>query len=169
MKSAAKPKKFPFVPELVPAPLFGRSAYRMLEKRKAWKIIRQDALGKAGQCCEACGTTQGQLSCHEKWDYDDTEATATLVGFEISCQLCHMISHAGRSISHGFKSELIAHLCKMNECTEAEALGIIDAAMAQWRERSKRKWTIRISPAMRKLYPDLGRLPNFVPKEETQR
>lgn len=163
--TTAEPKKFSFVPELVPRCLFGRSAYRMLGKRKAWKNIQQDARITADHCCVTCGSNKRQLSCHEKWDYDDSKATATLVGFEINCQSCHMVSHAGRAMAHGFENELITHLCQMNQCTEAEAHGMIDAAMVQWRKRNERDWKIIVAPAMLKMYPELAGLPDYVPPE----
>lgn len=164
--TAAKPQKFSFVPELVPAPLWGRSGYRMMGKRKAWKIIRQDTLAKAGHQCAGCGSTQGQLSCHEKWEYDDKKATATLAKFESHCPLCDLVSHAGRAMAHGFERELIGHLCKMNKCSEGEAYGIIESAMEQWGNRSEKKWTIIVQPAILKLYPQLAALPDFVPRDE---
>jgi hypothetical protein len=39
------------VPELVPEPLWGVSAYRALGKSTPWKTIRQDTLNEASNRC----------------------------------------------------------------------------------------------------------------------
>jgi hypothetical protein len=52
--NAAKLKTYRLMPELVPAPLWGVSAYRRFGKTRPWKEIRQDALELAENKCGAC-------------------------------------------------------------------------------------------------------------------
>ena len=50
--SAATKKKMLLLPELVPGPLWGRSAHKMLGNRAIWKKqIRGDALTRASNRC----------------------------------------------------------------------------------------------------------------------
>ena len=156
------------LPELVPAPLWGRSAYRMLGGRVAWtKRIRPDALAKSGNRCDICGSAEGRLICHDKWQYDDKVATATLVGFEIHCTNCDAVTHIGLAANLGNREEVVmsavAHLCKVNRCSEDEAVEILFAAMDLWNKRSQKKWKIKVAPPLVKTYPELAELPNFMP------
>lgn len=142
------------VPELVPRPLWGVSAYRAHGNTKVWKTIRHDTLVAASNRCEFCDADAG-LQCHDKWAYDDKKCVATLIGFEIRCQSCHMATHIGRAMQHGFLQEAVAHLCKVNRCTPRDIEAMIDAEMPLWRKRSKKKWTVVVAPALLKRYPRL--------------
>lgn len=65
------PKTYRLMPELVPRPLWGISAYRLLGRGKAWRAIRQATLEAGGQECSICRSTESGLTCHERWSYDD--------------------------------------------------------------------------------------------------
>jgi hypothetical protein len=150
------------VPELVPFPLWGVSAYQALGKTKPWKEIRQDALEKSSHRCESCDSDGPRLSCHDKWEYDDKKCVASLVGFEIRCPLCHLATHIGRANAEGFGQDAIQQLCKVNRCTERDAEQIVAAAMSLWDRRSKKKWTVVAAPALLKGYPRLQEVPLMV-------
>jgi hypothetical protein len=154
-----KTKTYRLLPELIPEPLWGVSAYRVFGKTKPWKEIRQETLENAGNRCESCEADGPQLACHDKWKYDDKTRVATLIGFEIRCILCHSATHIGRAIELGFEQDAIRQLCKVNRCTEREVEEMIVAAMSQWEERSEKKWTIVIAPALLKRYPRLQEVP----------
>ena len=154
--------RFRLIPELVPAPLWGISAYRVFGRTKAWKEIRQDALAKADNQCESCEADGPQLACHDKWKYDDKTRVATLVGFEIRCLLCHNATHIGRASALGFEQEAIAQLCKVNRCTEREVEQVVDTAMSLWEKRSQKRWTVAVAPALLKRYPRLAEVPQIV-------
>ena len=88
-----------FEPALVPQPLRGVSAYRLLKLTPTWKRICAEMLGKAAYRCEFCGfepvpglkdvgptsatavlARRGSvedLHCHEVWAYDDWRRVAT--------------------------------------------------------------------------------------------
>src|SRR5580704_3671740 len=92
--------KFKLVPELVPRPLWGISAPRVLKKSTAWRAIRLETFAEAGNKCEFCNTGT-QLECHDKWKYDDKKCVATLIGFESRCKACHFATHIGRAMTLG--------------------------------------------------------------------
>jgi hypothetical protein len=151
------------MPELVPAPLWGRSASKMLRGRAAWKVIRQDALSQAQECCSICGSGEGQLSCHDKWQYDDKKCTATLAGFEVHCANCDSVVHAGRAIKLGYGEIVVSHLAAINGWNAKRAIEVLQEAMDVWRNRSAKDWSIVVAPALLKRYPALTALPSFVP------
>lgn len=147
--------KVRLTPELVPKPLWGKSAYRLLGRRAPWKAIRRDTLEAAGHRCSICGGTRGQLSCHERWRYDDKRGRATLAGFEIHCADCDAVSHAGRAIMLGFGDVVIKQLRKVNGCTAEEANRMVATAMLLWKRRSRKKWKVVVAAALLKTHPRL--------------
>jgi len=168
-KPSATSKTMPLIPELIPAPLWGRSAFRMLGRRVTWeKKIRPDALNQANNSCSLCGSSEGRLICHDKWQYDDKNAIATLVGFEIHCAACDAVTHVGRSMQTGPAKEVLLavlnQLCRVNQCVPKVAEGILAAALEQWGKRNKKNWTIRVAAPLINQYPELAGLPEFVPQ-----
>ena len=135
----------------------------MLSGRVAWrKRIRPDALAQANNCCSRCGAGEGQLSCHERWEYDDKQSTATLLGFEIRCSNCHLVAHAGRAKALGKEEVAIAHLCAVNGWKRERAAAILREARSVWSTRSMREWRITVTPSLLNQYPELAALPEFV-------
>lgn len=165
-------KKVVLMPELVPAALWGRSAYRMLGQRAVWKKqIRADALAKTNNCCSICGASAKRLVCHDEWQYDDNRGLATLVGFEIHCGECDTATYPGLALSIYPREEtekiILAQLCKVNDCTKREAKGLIKKATEVWIERNKKDWKLKVAPALIKKYPELAALPKFTPQSMT--
>ena len=115
------PNSLKLQPELVPEPLWGTSAHRLLGHTKPWATIRKAALQAAENSCSVCRTTQSRLSCHDQWRYEDNKGVATLVGFTILCADCHGATHMGRAVEHGFGEEAIAQRCRVNRITRAAA------------------------------------------------
>lgn len=157
-----KTASYRLVPELIPAPLWGVSAYRVFGKTKPWKEIRQETLEKAHNKCESCDSDGPQLACHDKWKYDDKTHVATLVGFEVRCVLCHSATHIGRANALGFEREAIEQLCRVNRCTERQVRETIEAAMSVWEKRCQKKWTVVVAPALLKRYPRLAEVPQMI-------
>ena len=156
------------IPELIPSDLWGRSAYKMLGAKPAWrKKIRPDAVKRADGKCEICGVKAKRLICHDKWSYNDNTATASLVGFEVHCGDCDLVTHFKRAMMVMDKEEVLRsvlfQLCKVNACQEVDAAKIITDADALWSKRNRKKWSLRIAPALVKIYPELKELPNFNP------
>jgi len=152
------------MPELVPGPLWGRSAHKMLGNKAVWKMrIRGDALAEANDCCSVCKSSEGRMTCHERWGYDDRQFVATLLGFEIHCSNCDLVAHAGRAFKIGYGEVVISHLCAMNECDVDHAVTVLKRAMDVWMKRSKEEWKIKVASSLVKRYPELAALPKFVP------
>jgi hypothetical protein len=169
--SAATKKKLLLLPELVPGPLWGRSAHKMLGNRAIWKKqIRGDALTRASNRCSFCKSDEGRLICHDKWQYNDKQSIATLIGFEIHCSACDSVTHVGRAFMGASNEEreevlrfVILHLAQVNKCKPEMAQKILMAAMDQWIKRSNMKWTIEVAATLVEQYPELVALPEFVP------
>lgn len=159
-------------PELVPKPLFGISAYRLLGRGAEWKAIRLDTLRASGNRCSVCGTGGKGLTCHESWDYDDQQRHATLVALVIHCPDCDTATHMGRAVQHGLEGVAIAQLCLVNGCTEDSARKQFKEAMAVWRRRSGHDWTTFVTDSLLTRHPALAVLHNkevvntFRPSEE---
>ena len=158
-----KAKTHKIVPELIPATLIGRSAYRMLKGKVAWKRIRTAALEDAEHRCVHCRQGEEILVCHEKWRFDLRRVTVTHVGFEIVCGRCNSVLHAGQAMLAGYEHEVIEHLCRMNKCDELKALNILSKAFKEWNVRNQVNWKIEVSQALLKQYPELASLPSYKP------
>jgi hypothetical protein len=160
-----------FVPELPPKPLWGRSASTMFGQRLIWrKQIRPNALALANYSCELCGAKGPRLDCHDKWLYDDTNARVTLIGFEIHCPDCDAVTNLGHAANDRGNPEevclaVLAHLCRVNQCTLEAARGLLMAALEKWSVRNEKSWQIVVSTSLIQRYPELARLPNFIPPQ----
>lgn len=153
------------VPELVPKPLWGVSAYTLLRGTPTWKHIREAALREAGHRCAVCGSagppagfTDRRLYCHEVWSYDDRTGVATLEGFRMLCSGCNAVVHLGRTSAVGQRQQALVHLSRVNRTSEPVAVRIADRAMQVWQRRSGRDWKITVSERLRAAYPELNML-----------
>ena len=151
------------MPNMVPKPLWRKSAYRMLGRGARWKQIRKDALEAAHHACEVCSFAPSPiygdpLTCHEVWHYDDKRGIATLTGFEIHCNECDSVMHMGRTVAHGGRDMAIAQLCKVNKIGPKEAEQLFADAMIVWRQRNEKKWRIAVTKPLLKRYPQLATL-----------
>ncbi len=155
-------------PALVPRPLFGRSVCHVLgAKRKAWRSIRQQVIDSVASTCEYCGAQYEKgMVCHEVWDYDDQDRTATLIAFALACSDCNFTLHAGLALEVGSAEgsidargeQVVAHLAKVNEISNAEARAIVIHAFKEHAQRSQHSWEIGIAPHLVEKYPALANL-----------
>jgi hypothetical protein len=132
--------------ELVPSTSWGVNV-RSMVTRKEWDILRKQAYAKADLQCEICGGVgkRHPVECHEVWDYDDNNNKQVLTSLISLCPSCHMVKHAGRTISIGKEYMLINQLKKVNKYNNAEALKDINAAFRVYNERSTKEWDVDIS------------------------
>jgi hypothetical protein len=143
-------------PRLVPEPLWGVSAARLLAGVR-WKRIRADAMEACGGVCVVCGATREKgMIGDEEWEYAD--CAATLIGVRIVCPDCSGVTHIGSSASRGYGEVARDHMAKVNGMTKSEANRVIDASFAEWRERSKQTWTVQVAPDLLTRYPELAEL-----------
>jgi hypothetical protein len=150
-------REFRLKPHLVPRPLWGKSAANLV-KRADWERIRCDALTAARCACQVCCTAapHGGLNCHELWDYDDEDGTATLVGLRIQCKNCDGAVHIGLAVRRGFGKSAIAQLVKVNVISPREAKMLYRSAMDEWRRRNKKQWRIVVATFLVDRYPALA-------------
>jgi hypothetical protein len=131
----ARQRKFPLIPELVPGRYGKQRLQDAAQQSGLEKQIRGDALPEASNRCSICGSEGKRLVCHDKWKYDDQQATATLIGFQINCGDCDAVTHIGMSLQISQREEVmlsaIAHLSNVNQCTPEEAVIILTDALAQ--------------------------------------
>jgi hypothetical protein len=148
-------------PNLVPKPLWGKSAANLL-KRGDWERIRRDAVQAARHACQVCfdPASAGTLNCHELWDYDDEQGTATLVGLRMQCRNCDSAVHMGRAVKRGVGNAAIAQLVKVNVIGAREAKMLYRSAMDEWRRRNKKQWRIVVEKSLMERYPELAILEN---------
>jgi hypothetical protein len=153
------PKKdYRLVPELVPEPLWERSVYHALKRRKPWKDIRQTVIDEANSTCSICGEKRDKgMYCHEVWDYDDSEHIATLVDFSLSCPMCNHAHHIGMTSTLGgdILERTIDHLKRINNMTDEETDELLGFVKGQWVERSMHQWEIRIDEKISDKFPVL--------------
>jgi hypothetical protein len=142
-------------PALVPKPLWGLSAYRLLSRGASWRQIRGDTLQAAGHRCSICGQPAGRLTCHERWDYRDATGLAVLIGLDARCDLCDAATHMGRASAHGNRQIALTQLCRVNRIGRAEALDIFEGEMAVWKARSHRRWRVAVDGELLRRYPQL--------------
>lgn len=123
-----------------------------------WRQIRSDALAACGEGCSACGevTPGGKyMVCDELWDYDEQHGVATLTGVRILCPACDFARHFARAGQLGKGADALATLARVNGISTAQARALQDEALAQWRRRSRRAWTVRVGREFLRRYPVL--------------
>ena len=62
---------------------------------KGWDNVRKKTYATFNYKCGICGSNEGQLHCHEIWEYDDKKHKQALKGFIALCVLCHHVKHIG--------------------------------------------------------------------------
>lgn len=160
-------------PAPVPHPLWKRSVCNALGvKRKAWRTIRQQVIDDAASTCEYCRAQYDKgMICHEVWDYDDQNHSATLIAFALVCRDCNFVLHPGLALEVGYRQEAratgsiavqgeqaVAHLAKVNGISHAEAMAILTRAFYEHSKRSRHTWQIGIAVHMVEKYPTLADL-----------
>ena len=130
--------------ELVPGPQWDLSLRKLLP-RKIWNEIRNEIIEKQGRKCQICGSTEGRMSLHEIWEYDDEKHVQTLTGFQLLCNLCHFVKHIGFAgiLAREGKldyDEVVKHFCRVNNCSVEEFMSHKDEAFEIWAKRNRYKW-----------------------------
>jgi hypothetical protein len=144
-------------PELVPRRLWGVSAHQLLPTE--WRRdIRPLVVEEHGGLCSRCGASTKKMFAHERWQYDDARAVATIVGLELVCSDCNGVLHLGR-LPQEHRMSALAHLARVNGTTLKNARRLYRMAYATWRERSLRRWAVAVDPQIAARYPILAELP----------
>jgi len=147
-------------PELIPEPLWGISAARLLgRKSKAWREIRSGPLAAGGGACAACGETPpgGKfMVCDELWSYDEQQETATLASVRILCPACDHARHFARAGQLGAGADALRALARVNGISEEKARAMQAETLKIWRKRSRLAWTVRVDQTLLDGYPALA-------------
>jgi hypothetical protein len=96
------------------------------------------------------------MVCDELWDYSEPHGVATLCGVRILCPACDFARHFARAGQLGKGADALATLARVNGISTAQARALQDEALAQWRRRSRRAWTARVSEELLRCYPLLA-------------
>ncbi len=118
--------------------------------KSKWDVLRREVYKQYEYKCGVCEKTDTRLSCHEIWDYNDTEHIQTLTGFIALCDLCHHCKHLGLAgiLARQGKLDIetvINHYREVNNCTLLEFQADRDIVFRQWEERNKYEWVCDIS------------------------
>jgi RNA polymerase sigma factor (sigma-70 family) len=153
-------------PSPIPKPLWGHTAYQMLQRGSRWKQIRREILSTAGNRCAICGADNQTLKCQGIWSYDDKNVVATLTSFGAFCAACAAAGEIGRPIRYEPHSLALSQLCRVNGITLAEAKRLTMEARNTWKKRNERNWRISVAPSLLSRYPQLRVLPSQNVEEE---
>lgn len=154
--STIKPNtgKFKLQIELVPSTVWFSSIYQIYNEKNRlseWRRIKEKIFEKEGRRCWICGKEDTRLEAHEFWKYDDKNHIQKLIAIHHLCAMCHRIKHIGfwchtqngreRLEKSGLtKEDLVAHFCRVNNCSVEEFMAHERQAFRIWKERSKFKW-----------------------------
>ena len=142
----------PYNIDLVPKKSWGKSLSQLARTKGSgfgsiWNTIRKRELERCGYKCEICGVSgeRGELLCHEKWCYDESDFTQRLTGYEVVCKNCNLILHMGRTGIIGLVERAVAHFQSVTGLGRNELVRAMNKAMAEWHIRSTHTWKIDIS------------------------
>lgn len=152
MKPKAKELKLAI--ELVPSTVWFSSIYQIYKennKLSEWRKIKNEIFEREGHRCWICGKEDRRLEAHEFWEYDDKNHIQKLIAIHHLCDMCHRIKHIGfwcytqngretLKKSRLTKEDLVAHFCKVNNCSEEEFEDHEWKTFRIWKERSKYNW-----------------------------
>ena len=112
-----------------------------------WGTIKSKTFRAANYHCEACGG-QGPnhpVECHERWSYEEDIGVQILCGTIALCPACHEATHFGLARVRGRDGEARQQLQRVNRWTDQQVDEHIAMAMADYKRRSARKWTLDAS------------------------
>ena len=154
-------------PNPIPKPLWGHSAYQMLQRGSRWKQIRREILAAARYRCAACAASGESLKCQGIWTYDDKNSVATLASFATFCPACSAAINLGRPIRYECHDLALSQLCRLNRISLTEAKKLSLEAARTWKKRNERSWRISVAPLLLARYPQLRVLSSENMEEDT--
>lgn len=143
-------------PRLVPSPLWGVSAYKLL-KRSDWERIRRAVLAEAENTCSVCGVArESRMRCDEDWEYDEATGIALLARLRILCPDCDAVTHIGFTGTRGYAEVAYEHMARVNSTSVREARAACGEAMLKWRRLSTRSWLVAVAPDLLEAHAELS-------------
>lgn len=121
--------------ELVPDSCW-YSNLRTILPKKAWDIVRKDAVDRANGKCAICGRPVKRLEGHERWSYDEENAVQKLEDVIAVCHDCHSVIHIGRTQLVGDIERAEKHFMKVNKCSYADYISALGKANEDHQRRN---------------------------------
>lgn len=133
--------------ELVPKTSWGNNLRSRIPS-KQWDEIRKLCYIQHNHQCAIC-RSQGRLSCHEIWEYDEESYVQRLVGFVALCDLCHYVKHIGYAGIQAAKgnldfNRLVEHYTAVNQCSRDDFMQHRKEAFEEWKKRSMHEWKVEL-------------------------
>jgi len=128
--------------DLIPASSWFRNV-RTAVSATDWYRIRAMVYARAGDQCETCGRRKSdhvRLDCHERFEY--TGQIQRLRRLVCMCSACHQVTHFGHTHLSGRADQALVHLMTVTGMSQAVAAAHIEAAFAQWQQRSAVPWIV---------------------------
>lgn len=152
-------------PRLVPRPLWGRSAARLLDEDD-WRAVRREVVDEAASCCAVCGHRQRRwMVCDEDWRYSlehggsGERGRAVLVGLRLLCPRCDRVVHLGHTESrHGRDGadDALRHGAAVNGVSVEDMRLLAEVAFESWARLSGvRHWVVEVDPTLASRFPDV--------------
>ena len=113
-----------------------------------WDKIRRAAYSRAQYSCEICGGRGPNypVECHEIWEFNDSEHTIHLRGFQVLCPKCHGIKYMTRSWRDPqWRLMAFDHLDQVNNWSRFDTIAHFDQAVHLWCERNNYQWKLDLS------------------------
>jgi hypothetical protein len=129
--------------ELIPRTTWGVNVRS--QEPALWGRIRKEALRRNGRRCASCRNPPKRLfHVHEQFAYDDQRHVQQLVGFEVLCETCHAVKHAGRTINTtpGGLQLVLRALADANGWDQATCEAHLYLAFEVWEVRSQHGWYV---------------------------
>ena len=131
--------------DAVPSTSWGISLRNKMP-RSQWDKLRKQVHERNGSKCQICGSPE-KLHCHELWEFNDKSGVQKLAGLGTICNMCHHVTHFGRSTQLAAEGHLniqavIAHFLEVNGCDTETFSNHLDKARTIWEKRSQRKWRV---------------------------
>lgn len=122
----------------------------------------------SGGACVICGVKRDKgMVGDEAWDYGDGVATLTHV--QIVCPDCNAVTHIGSTSTRGYGQVARDHMARVNGISTEEANVLIAHALREWRQLSRRTWSVSVAPDLLARYPELSVLARVGPMRLTPR
>lgn len=129
--------------ELVPKTCWFSNVRNHIKKGE-WDTVRKIVFQKAQNKCEICGGRgkKWPVECHERFMYDDTRHSQTLIGLIALCPECHQTKHFGLARVRGIDKQAMWHLCAVNGWEIDQGVDHVNRQFEIWVERSQHEWSV---------------------------
>jgi hypothetical protein len=114
-----------------------------------WERLRRMVTRRAAHTCEICRRREDRdkqrwIEVHERWAYDPARRVQTLRRLICLCTDCHRVTHFGLANIKGLTEAAFTHLKAMTGWSTQQAREHVDAAFAEWQQRSQTVWTLNL-------------------------